>query len=286
MKDLRTIKSIYTSQPQQVGDGFIGKNAFHPQASKPFSPFLLLDHHGPMQVQPSLVPKGVDEHPHRGFETVTIVYEGALEHRDSAGNSGKLFPGDVQWMTAASGLVHEEKHEKEFSKKGGILNFVQLWVNLPAKYKMAKPRYQEIKHTQFPVSQVGIHSKLRVLAGELEGMRGPVQTFSPVTLADLEIEKKENIKIFLDTNQNFFAYLLHGSVSINNTDKLTSGQLVLFERDGEAIQLEALESSKLLLLGGESIEEPLATYGPFVMNTQQELMTAVADFQAGKMGRL
>ena len=187
MTTQRTISDIRTATPNSVGDGFIGLNAFHPQGARPFNPFLLLDHHGPMQVQPSNKPKGVDQHPHRGFETVTIVYEGALEHRDSAGNHGKLFSGDVQWMTAASGIIHEEKHEQEFSRQGGQLDFVQLWVNLRAKDKMSPPRYQDIASVQIPTGTLPGGGQLRVIAGDLAGLHGPANTFSPITVADLTL---------------------------------------------------------------------------------------------------
>jgi len=282
----RQIKNISTAQPQRVGDGFIGKNAFHPQHSQPFSPFLLLDHHGPMQVSPSQHPKGVDQHPHRGFETVTIVYEGALEHRDSAGNYGKLFPGDVQWMTAASGIVHEEKHETEFSRKGGRLEFVQLWVNLPAQYKMSPPRYQELAASVFPTTQLSGGTTLRVLAGQMMGLQGAAQTFSPVLLADADLTTGQTDTLDIPQGYNFLIYALRGEIMINGQQMLTEGQLATFDMSGDQVEIKAHSTTKLLLLGGQPIAEPLATYGPFVMNSAAELQQAVADYQAGKMGSL
>ncbi|HLL95042.1 MAG TPA: pirin family protein, partial [Spirosoma sp.] len=211
----RTIADIRRATPNSVGDGFIGLNAFHPQGSRPFNPFLMLDHHGPMQVQPSENPKGVDEHPHRGFETVTIVYEGALEHRDSAGNRGKLFAGDVQWMTAASGIIHEEKHEREFSRRGGRLDFVQLWVNLPAKDKMSPPQYQDIASLRIPTGTLPGGGQLRVIAGELAGLQGPARTYSPVVVADLTLSSGQTETLTVPASYSLMAYVLRGSATIN-----------------------------------------------------------------------
>lgn len=283
----RPLRLITTAQPNSVGDGFVGRNAFHPQSARPYSPFLLLDHHGPMVVTPSDVPKGVDEHPHRGFETVTIVYDGALEHRDSAGNRGKLFAGDVQWMTAASGLVHEEKHERAFSRRGGTLDFVQLWVNLPAKDKMRPPRYQELQAAQFPQAEVAPGASVRVVAGEAFGMTGPAQTFSPLLVADLTLTNGTAVNVPITAGFSCMLYALSGEVVLNGADPLITGQLALFEQTGgDSVQVRAQADSKLLLLAGQPLNEPLAAYGPFVMNTREELMQAIADFQAGKMGVL
>lgn len=283
----RPLHIITTAQPNQVGDGFVGRNAFHPQSARPYSPFLLLDHHGPMTVPPSDVPKGVDEHPHRGFETVTILYEGALEHRDSAGNRGKLFAGDVQWMTAASGLVHEEKHEREFSRRGGTLNFVQLWVNLPAHDKMRPPRYQELQAAQFPQAWVAPGTSVRVIAGEAFGMIGPAQTFSPLLLADLKMTGGADVTWPVPPTFSFILYGLSGSVILNEVNPLQQGQMALFElTGGDSVRVQATADSHLLVLAGQPLAEPLAAYGPFVMNTREELMQAVADYQAGKMGVL
>jgi hypothetical protein len=286
MKTIKNIKHIFDSQPQKVGDGFVGKNAFHPQNSLPFSPFLMLDHHGPMQVLPSIRPKGVDEHPHRGFETVTVVYEGALEHRDSVGNHGKLFKGDVQWMTAASGIIHEEKHEREFSKTGGKLEFIQLWVNLPAKYKMIAPAYQEISSDKFQSKEIAEGVTVRVIAGELEGLTGAAKTFSPVLLADATLLSGKSALLLIPENFNLSIYVLKGSIKVNQREAIKAGQIALFEIQGNSIEVLANEDSLIMLLGGEIIKEPVATYGPFVMNTREELIQAFEDFQSGKMGTL
>ncbi|AQG81428.1 pirin family protein [Spirosoma montaniterrae] len=281
----RTVASVKTAQPNSVGDGFVGLNAFHPQNSRPYNPFLLLDHHGPMQVAPSEHPKGVDQHPHRGFETVTVVYEGALEHRDSAGNHGKLFAGDVQWMTAASGIIHEEKHESAFSRQGGRLDFVQLWVNLPAKYKMNSPRYQDIASSRIPATVLPGGGALRVIAGELSGLTGPAHTFSPVVLADLTLTTGQTETLTMPADYTVFVYALSGSAQLNG-EPITRGQLALTNADGDTLTFSAGSDGKLLILAGEPIREPLAAYGPFVMNTREEIMEAFADFQNGKMGVL
>lgn len=285
MATQRTIAEIKTATPNSVGDGFVGLNAFHPQGSRPFNPFLLLDHHGPMQVQPSEQPKGVDQHPHRGFETVTIVYEGALEHRDSAGNRGKLFAGDVQWMTAASGIIHEEKHEQAFSRQGGQLDFVQLWVNLPAKDKMSPPQYQDIASSRIPTGTLPGGGRLRVIAGELAGLTGPARTFSPLVVADLMLSAGQTETISIPTDYALMVYVLTGSATLNG-ESLLRGQIALTNPDGDTITVAATTDTKVLLLAGEPIREPLAVYGPFVMNTREEIIAAFDDFQNGRMGVL
>lgn len=285
MNTQRSISEIRAASPNNVGDGFIGLNAFHPQGSHPFNPFLLLDHHGPMQVSPSKTPKGVDQHPHRGFETVTIVYEGALEHRDSAGNHGKLFAGDVQWMTAASGIIHEEKHERAFSRQGGQLDFVQLWVNLPAKDKMSPPKYQEIAASRIPVTTLPGGGLLRVIAGELAGLTGPATTFSPIVVADATLTNGQSETLTIPASYSLMVYVLSGSATLNSA-ALERGQIALLNTDGDTISLAATSNANLLILAGEPIREPLATYGPFVMNTREELITAFDDFQNGRMGVL
>ncbi|GAB2554262.1 pirin family protein [Spirosoma aerophilum] len=285
MATQRTISDIRTATPNSVGDGFIGLNAFHPQGSRPFNPFLMLDHHGPMQVKPSGQPKGVDEHPHRGFETVTIVYKGALEHRDSAGNHGKLYAGDVQWMTAASGIIHEEKHEREFSRQGGVLDFVQLWVNLPAKDKMNPPRYQDIASSRITTAALPGGGQLRVIAGDLAGVHGPANTFSPITVADLTLASGQSETLTVPADHTLLIYILSGQATIHG-ETIERGQIVLTNTDGDSLTLSGKTDAKVLILAGEPIQEPIATYGPFVMNTREEIMQAFSDFQAGKMGVL
>ena len=286
MKNLKLVKRVYQSRPQSVGDGFVGKNALSAYQYEEFSPFLMLDHHGPMQVKPSPVPKGVDEHPHRGIETITLVFEGALQHRDSAGNKGILHAGDMQWMTAASGIVHEEKHELAFSKRGGILNFIQLWTNLPSQYKMTPPRYQEIASAQIPQKQLNAQTLLRVFAGDFAGVHGVAQTYHPLLLAELQITGATNLQFDVPMHYNLGVYAMSGSANLNQQVVLEAGKIASFEQTGDYVTLSTEKSAHLLLLGGEPIREPVVAHGPFVMNTEEEIVQAIRDYQMGKMGHL
>ena len=250
-------------------------------------PFLMLDYAGPTAFKPSEKSHGVGEHPHRGFETVTIAYQGSVAHRDSAGNSGVIYPGDVQWMTAASGVVHEEMHEPEFAKRGGVFEMVQLWVNLPKAYKMSKPGYQGIQSSQIPLVDLGPGAQARVIAGELNGAKGPAHTFTPVNLFDVRLKAGARAELDLADGHNTGVVLLQGSVTVNSSQALKgAAQLALLSADGERVLIEAKQDSTLLILSGQPINEPVASYGPFVMNTRQELIEAVDDYNAGKMGHL
>ncbi|MBK9168164.1 MAG: pirin family protein [Bryobacterales bacterium] len=270
-----------------VGDGFPVRNLFPSNGvSDAIDPFLMLDYAGPAAFGPSDKPRGVDEHPHRGFETVTIAYQGEVDHRDSAGNAGTIRPGDVQWMTAASGVVHEEKHGAEFTRNGGTFEMVQLWVNLPKAHKMTAPRYQGIVSEQIPVAELGAGASARVIAGELNGARGPAATFTPINLFDLRFKAGSKAELALPDGHNTGLVLLHGDATVNGTPLQGEAQLALLSREGEAVVLEAAADSVLLVMTGEPIGEPVASYGPFVMNTQQELREAVDDYRAGRMGRL
>jgi len=271
-----------------VGDGFPVRNLFPSNGLKDeVNPFLMLDYAGPQKFDSSHKSRGVDEHPHRGFETVTIAYQGAVEHRDSAGNSGVIYPGDVQWMTAASGVVHEEKHETEFSRNGGVFEMVQLWVNLPREHKMSKPRYQGITKEQIPVVDFGSGSYARVIAGELQGVRGPAMTFTPVNLVDVRLKAGTQANLSLPDGYNTAVVLLHGDVLLNGAEALRSeAKIATLSADGEDVSLEAGKDSTLLILSGEPINEPVFSYGPFVMNTRDEIMQAVRDYNEGKMGHL
>jgi quercetin 2,3-dioxygenase len=286
MKIFKKIKKIYESHPQRVGDGFVGKNAISTHNYNDFNPFLMLDHHGPMLVSPSETPKGVDEHPHRGIETVTLVFEGALQHRDSAGNTGKLFAGDMQWMSAAGGIVHEEKHELEFSKAGGILNFIQLWTNLPKKFKMTPPRYQEISANQIPQKNLTENTIVRVFAGDLAGLQGAALTYMPLVLAEIKIAQADEFELDLPQGFNLGLYNIKGQVTVNEGFSLSEGKIMAFGNEGDFIKISAKEAGHLLLLGGEPILEPIVSYGPFVMNTQEEIRQTIYDYQMGKMGHL
>jgi quercetin 2,3-dioxygenase len=289
MQMRKEVMGVYGPGSQHwVGDGFPVRNLFPSNGiQEEVSPFLMLDYAGPADFGPSTRPRGVDEHPHRGFETVTIAYQGSVDHRDSAGNSGTIHPGDVQWMTAASGVVHEEKHGREFTEKGGTFEMVQLWVNLPRAHKMSPPQYQAIESAQIPTAELGTGVTGRVIAGALGGVTGPARTFTPVTLVDMRVAVGGKAEFALPAGQNMALVLLRGAVTVNGGSVLRGeAQIAVLGRDGEAVAIEGEEESLVLLLGGEPINEPVASYGPFVMNTQDELRQAVADYRAGRMGRL
>jgi quercetin 2,3-dioxygenase len=289
MKNLKQVKKIYGSgSTHWVGDGFPVRNMFPSNGlESEVSPFLMLDYAGPKYFEPTDRPRGVGEHPHRGFETVTIAYQGSVEHRDSGGNAGTIGPGDVQWMTAASGVVHEEKHEREFAKKGGAFEMIQLWVNLPRKHKMSAPKYQTLTAARIPSLPVDGGGSVRVIAGEWNGAKGPAETFTPVNLFDVRLAKGAKLELALPEGFNTALFLLKGNVRVNGTHDLEGeARIAVLDTKGEGASLEAREDTTLLVLGGEPIREPVASYGPFVMNTRQELMQAVEDYQAGRMGHL
>lgn len=271
-----------------VGDGFPVRNLFPSnELDREVSPFLMLDYAGPQYFPPTDHPRGVGEHPHRGFETVTIVYEGMVAHRDSVGNAGVIGPGDVQWMTAASGIVHEEFHEKEFAKKGGTLHAIQLWVNLPKASKMSAPGYQTILNADIPsVDLEGGAGRLRVIAGSFLEHKGPAHTFTPIQLYDLQVNAGHRVQLGMPTGHNTSIFVLQGRASVNGSRKAGEAELIVCKRDGSQVTVEAEEDSRLLVMSGEPIEEPIARYGPFVMNTREELIQAAQDYQAGKMGHL
>jgi hypothetical protein len=260
--------------------------SYHSDAEA-LSPFLLLDYAAPAAMAPSDEPRGVGEHPHRGFETVTLVYQGEVEHRDSAGNRGRIGPGDVQWMTAASGVVHEEMHGREFARKGGAIEMVQLWVNLPAKLKMSPPGYQDILDRQIPaVPLPGGAGTVRVIAGEFQGAKGPARTFTPVSLWDVRLAAGHDVELNLPEGHTTAILVLRGDVDLSGSETASDAELVLFDRRGSAISLRARTDATLLVMSGEPIDEPVVGYGPFVMNTQAEIRQAIRDYQAGKMGEL
>ena len=271
-----------------VGDGFPVRNLFPSNGLQlEVSPFLMLDYAGPQYFKPAAEPRGVGEHPHRGFETVTIAYQGSVSHRDSAGNAGTIFPGDVQWMTAASGVLHEEFHEAEFTKNGGVFEMIQLWVNLPAKDKMSKPGYQAITSAQIPVVKFATGGHARIIAGELDGAKGPAKTFTPVNLWDVILKAGETVDLTVPEGHNTAVVLRKGDVTVNGSAKLIGeAKIATLGREGETITIAAKEDSQLVLLSGEPINEPIASYGPFVMNTREEIMQAVTDLKSGKFGKL
>lgn len=283
-------KLLFTRQNQNrhwVGDGFPVRTIFsYNDVARDLSPFLLMDYAGPAQFPPSKERRGVGEHPHRGFETVTIVYNGEVEHRDSAGGGGLIGPGDVQWMTAASGLVHEEKHGREFAEKGGKFEMVQLWVNLPSKHKMEKPRYQGLKNAEMPnVALPEGAGTLRVIAGEFNGHQGPAKTFTPVNLWDLRLQAGHKVELKVPAGHTASVFVLSGKIRVVDRE-LGEAELGVFETDGDRLSFEVLEETKMLFLGGEPLREPIVGYGPFVMNTVQEIQAAFLDFQSGHMGRI
>jgi redox-sensitive bicupin YhaK (pirin superfamily) len=271
-----------------VGDGFHVRNLFPSNdLGERISPFFLLDYAGPTQYAPRDPPRGVGEHPHRGFETVTIVYQGRIAHRDSAGNSGVIGPGDVQWMTAASGVVHEEFHEARFAKEGGTLQMVQLWVNLPAKDKMSPPRYQGILSSQIPeVALEGGAGVVRVIAGEFQGARGPAATFTPIHVWDVRLAAGKRAEFDLPRGHNAAVVVLEGRATVNKSREMTDAEMALLDSHGEHVSIHADEASKLLVLSGEPLGEPVVAQGPFVMNTGAEIYQAIKDYQSGRMGHL
>jgi|CZKM01.1.fsa_nt_gi redox-sensitive bicupin YhaK (pirin superfamily) len=271
-----------------VGDGFPVRTVFSfDTLGYRISPFLLLDYAGPTEFVPSDHPRGVDEHPHRGFETVTIVYQGELEHRDSAGNHGKIGPGDVQWMTAASGVVHEEKHSREFTRRGGTLEMVQLWVNLPAEFKMSAPTYQTILDRQIPsVSLPDGAGTMRVIAGEFQGVKGPANTFTPINLWELRLKTYQRAEFMVPRGFTTALFVLRGEVALADSERAAATDLALLTREGEQVHIEARDEATLLVLNGAAIDEPVAAYGPFVMNSKTEITQAIEDYHNGRLGRL
>jgi len=272
-------------RPHWVGDGFPVRSMFSPQThGDVVSPFILLDYAQPYEFAPAAQKRGVGVHPHRGFETVTIVYEGEVDHRDSTGNGGHIGPGDVQWMTAASGILHEEFHSKAFTERGGRMEMVQLWVNLPAKDKMSPPGYQTLLDAQIPVVDLGGVGKVRVIAGEYEGSKGPAKTFTPINIWDVRLNAGRVADFAVAEGHTLMALTQSGTVRINGAQSAGASQLALFERTGGAVSIEAESDAKLLLLSGEPINEPVVQYGPFVMNSEGEIRQAILDFNAGKFG--
>ncbi|MDR4488998.1 MAG: pirin family protein [Nitrospirales bacterium] len=287
MSEKRLLDVYAAGSQHMVGDGFPVRNIFPSHdLTEEMSPFLLLDYAGPAEFGPTDRPRGVGEHPHRGFETVTIVYQGKVAHRDSAGNAGVIGPGDVQWMTAASGVVHEELHEQAFAQQGGTIEMIQLWVNLPKALKMRAPRYQTILDSDIPQVAIGEDGRLRVIAGEYQGNKGPAQTFTPVHLYDVQLAQGTQIDLALVNGFNAGVFVLSGAVLVNRDREVGEAELSVHELQGSQVHLAAQRDSRLLILSGESIRDPVARMGPFVMNTQAELVQAMADYRAGKMGHL
>ncbi|MBT2339684.1 MULTISPECIES: pirin family protein [Pseudomonas] len=286
---MKNIIGLYTSpRPHWVGDGFPVRTLFsYDNLGKHISPFLLLDHAAPSEFAPTTERRGVGQHPHRGFETVTIVYQGELEHRDSTGSGGKIGPGDVQWMTAASGIIHEEFHSEAFARQGGFMEMVQLWVNLPAKDKMAPAGYQTILKADIPsIALKDDAGSLRLIAGRFQGQQGPAKTFTPIDVWDIRLNAGKNLTLDLHEGHNTALVVLRGSVQVNGRERVEAGQLALFDRAGDQLTLQANNDAVVLLLSGEPIDEPIVGHGPFVMNSEQEIHQAFSDFHSGHFGRM
>lgn len=286
---MKKILGIYSApRGHWVGDGFPVRSLFsYDSHGKHLSPFLLLDYAGPATFKPTDKPRGVGQHPHRGFETVTIVYEGEVEHRDSTGAGGKIGPGDVQWMTAASGILHEEFHSHDFTKTGGTLEMVQLWVNLPAKDKKAPARYQTLLNQDIPAIDLPDGAgKVRVIAGDYHKNHGPAQTFTPIDVWDIRLNQGHEARFDVPEGRTLALVVLRGTVQINGSQIAREAQLVTLDAEGTGVLLEANNDASLLLLSGEPIDEPIVGHGPFVMNTVEEINEAIVDFNSGRFGQI
>jgi len=271
--------------PHMVGDGFRVHNFFPSGYEIDMSPFFLMDYGSKIEFSARKEPRGVGIHPHRGFETVTIAYHGAVAHHDSAGNSGIIYPGDVQWMTAASGILHKEYHEQAYSLAGGPFQMVQLWVNLPAKDKMSKPKYQAIKQSdmaKFLLPNDG--GVIEIIAGNYSDVKGNASTFSPIELYNARLNKGAKASFNFKSTSNTGFMIIEGSIQINYSEIANQDTFVYFKNTGEQVEIEALENSVILILSGEPIHEPIVQYGPFLMNTQEEINQAISDYNQGKFG--
>ena len=286
MKKLRGIQR--SVDRHWVGNGFPVRTLFaYPNEGELLSPFLLLDYAGPTEFSPTTERRGVGPHPHRGFETVTIVYAGEVEHRDSSGGGGRIGEGDVQWMTAASGIVHEEFHGREYAKRGGPFEMVQLWVNLPRRDKMKPPGYQAITDSRIPsVLLPGGLGTARVVAGELAGAKGPASTFTPLQVVDLKLHGTKREQIAVPDGWTTAVVVLRGSLRVDGSDPIEEAEVGLFDREGADITIDEASEARALLLAGEPIHEPIVGMGPFVMNSPGEIRQAMIDFESGRMGRL
>ncbi|HCH50385.1 MAG TPA: quercetin 2,3-dioxygenase [Proteus sp.] len=287
---MKKIIGIYKAPRQHwVGDGFHVRSLFsYGNHGKYLDPFLLLDRAGPTDFPASAGHnRGVGEHPHRGFETVTLVYKGEVAHHDSTGEGGVIGPGDVQWMTAASGILHQEYHSDAFTKQGGVLDMVQLWVNLPSKAKSAPAGYQLLKQSNIPVISLPDDAgHLRIIAGDYQDTKGAAKTFSPVDVWDIQLKASKSVNLPSKKNRHVGLIVLHGSIYLDSQTQLQTGDLVILDNEGGSINIEATEDALILFLSGEPINEPVVGYGPFVMNSEAEIKQAIDDFNQGKFGRI
>lgn len=286
----KKVEIVVSPRPAHfVGDGFRVHN-FIPGVQgldmKRMDPFIMLDYNSKFHFNGSDRPRGVGVHPHRGFETVTIAYQGKVEHHDSAGGGGIIGEGDVQWMTAAKGVLHKEYHETEWSKKGGIFQMVQLWINLPAKNKMNCPKYQAIENKAMERVDLGENGIVEVIAGEYNGHKGPADTFTPVNMMNAKLKAGGKAQFNFPAHFNTAALVIEGSITVNGEQKAASDHFVLFKNEGETFSIEAQEDAIVLIISGEPINEPIYPHGPFVMNSREEIMQAFEDYNTGKFGYL
>jgi redox-sensitive bicupin YhaK (pirin superfamily) len=279
-----SVAHILPSAQVQMGNISI-KQPLPTQRVAQISPFLLLHHFGPFQTQPGEDPLDIGPHPHRGFEPVTFLYSGGIRHKDSRGNEGILSGGDIQWMTAGRGIIHSERASREFLENGGVMEGIQLWINLPKRFKMEEPRYQDIKADQLPVlAEPHSLAQTKVVAGTYRGVRGPARTFTPLLILQIELAQGGETEVEIPAGFNACVYLVRGNVQLNRNFDYPAGTLLNFRTDGEGFSLTGLEPTQALVMAGEPIDEPLAQWGPYVMNEQTELMEAMRDYQMGKMG--
>lgn len=286
----RTIDRIFRGAPEHwVGNGFRVSNYF-PSATdfeKRMSPFFLLDYHAPRAYEPTTKRRGVGTHPHRGFETVTIAYQGAVAHRDSTGAGGVIRPGEVQWMTAGGGILHNEYHEESFARAGGLMHMMQIWVNLPRRHKLTAPKYQPLTTADIPELDLpGDKGVVRVISGAYGGTNGAASTFTPAHLLDLRLKAGAEVRLPTPKDYNTALLVLSGQVKANDSAPASDGQFILFKNDGDEVKVSAVTDAIVLFLSGEPIEEPLVHYGPFIMNSVDEINQAVEDFNAGRFGSL
>ena len=287
---LREVEAIYRApELHWVGDGFrvAGYFSVIPDAARKLDPFLMLDYHPEHHYAPTSKPRGVGVHPHRGFETVTIAFQGSVAHHDSAGGGGVIGPGDVQWMTAASGVLHKEYHERSYAERGGPFQMAQLWVNLPRAHKMDAPRYQPLSAEQMGVVTLPESAgTVRVIAGAHRGVAGPAKTFSPVQIYDVQLARGGRETFAFAATDTLALLVMQGQVHINGSRVARAGDFVLFRRAGERLELDATEQARVLLLNGQPLGEPIVQYGPFVMNSEREIREAIVDYSNGKFGQL
>ncbi|WAX71560.1 pirin family protein [Gallibacterium anatis] len=288
---MRKVKNIYQeNQAYWVGDGFLVQPLFsHMGEDRGTNPFLMLDYAAPQYYEPNKrTPRGVGQHPHKGFETVTIAYQGEVEHRDSSGGGGVIKAGDVQWMTAGAGIIHQEFHSEAFSRRGGMFEMVQLWVNLPRKDKNVPAHYQHLAKENIPVVEFADNAGYaRIIAGNFADIQGAAKTYTKMNVWDMVINAGREVEIEIPESQSLSMVVLRGKATFNHNEQASAGQLVNFERSAGKVTITAAdEELKILLLAGEPIEEPVVGYGPFVMNSFEEIRQAVNDFNAGKFGQI